>query len=169
MKPQKWFVLLLLFGFSILVGCNSSNQQEDQGPVGKLWGHVTFKGKKVLLGKVMVVSDNGRGAFGHINSDGTYLIEKAPAGKARLFLELPELPPELNPKGPGGPPSPPMPPDAPKAVDPAKDLEVSLKEGFKSIANIPRSYTLPDLSGFQTEVKENQENEYNLKMVDRSK
>lgn len=49
-------------------------------PTGNVTGKVTFRGKPVYTGSVIIVGKDGVAAAGPIETDGTYVVQKAPIG-----------------------------------------------------------------------------------------
>lgn len=49
-------------------------------PSGVVTGKVTFRGKPVYTGAVIIVGKDGIAAAGPIETDGTYVVQKAPVG-----------------------------------------------------------------------------------------
>jgi hypothetical protein len=47
-------------------------------------GRVTFQGRPLVCGSVIVVGTDGRSAAGKIESDGTFRVENAPAGQVNV-------------------------------------------------------------------------------------
>src|SRR5262245_52625238 len=90
---------LLLMLLVVTFGCS---READPAllPVGQLEGKVTLDSKPVQAGVVVAVPfdmHTGVPAKGIIRPDGAYTIENAPGGPVRLYLEVPPMPPELNP------------------------------------------------------------------------
>jgi hypothetical protein len=96
---------------------------------GKLYGVVTYAGKPVEGGTVLIVgADKQKPVRCEIDSEGRYTAAGVPLGAAKLAVLVP---PSL--------PSPPL----PKNVDPK-----SLPPRAAPSANIPRKYMDPETSGF---------------------
>jgi hypothetical protein len=53
-------------------------------PTGNITGKVTFRGKPVYTGSVIIVGKDGVAAAGPIETDGTYLVRKAPVGEVTV-------------------------------------------------------------------------------------
>jgi hypothetical protein len=121
---------------------------------GKVAGTVTFRGKRVAVGTVVLVGSDGLPAYGNIREDGTYVIARVPTGAARVAVNSPDpaavarardklsrpaisLPPPLTDKKLVLPhPEPPAPADR------------------KNWFPIPGQYANPKTSGLTCDVKE---------------
>ena len=53
-------------------------------PTGTVTGKVTFRGKPVYTGSVIIVGKDGVAAAGPIETDGTYVVPKAPVGEVTV-------------------------------------------------------------------------------------
>jgi hypothetical protein len=53
-------------------------------PKGTVTGRVTFRGRPVMYGAVVLVGKDGIAAAGRIETDGTYTVEKAPVGEVSV-------------------------------------------------------------------------------------
>jgi len=53
-------------------------------PTGNVTGKVTFRGKPVYTGSVIIVGKDGVAAAGPIETDGTYVVQKAPVGDVTI-------------------------------------------------------------------------------------
>ena len=53
-------------------------------PTGNVTGKVTFRGKPVYTGSVIIVGKDGVAAAGPIETDGTYVVQKAPVGEVTV-------------------------------------------------------------------------------------
>src|SRR5439155_12212903 len=53
-------------------------------PSGVVKGKVTFRGKPVYTGAVIIVGKDGVAAAGPIETDGTYVVQKAPVGEVTV-------------------------------------------------------------------------------------
>ena len=96
--------VLLLAAASFMAGCNSTNNT--------LTGKVTFRGKPVTYGSVLVLCADGSQRTGNIQPDGTYTVTDLPTGAVKLAVISPEppdprdqLPHPLPPGAPGAPPA----------------------------------------------------------------
>jgi hypothetical protein len=75
-------LLVLLLLTAATTGCG-----QQTAPV---HGKVTYKGKNLTMGSVIIVSEDGKiTARGLIQSDGTFEIAKAPTGKVKLGVANP--------------------------------------------------------------------------------
>jgi len=57
--------------------------------VGTVSGHVTFKGKRVASGSVVMAADEGPPVTAAINEDGTYVCHNVLAGKVKVGVVSP--------------------------------------------------------------------------------
>jgi hypothetical protein len=74
-------ILVLLFLGFLVSGCSSSK--------GTVSGKVFYKGKPLPKGSVTFLLESG-GAYGSgIKADGSYTIEKVPAGKVKIIVTVP--------------------------------------------------------------------------------
>jgi hypothetical protein len=87
-KPASVLVLLCL----IVTGCGPS--------VGSVEGKVTFAGKAVVYGTVVIVGADGLPKSGAISSDGTYRVDGVGVGEAKIAVSSPP-PPTSQQKGKG--------------------------------------------------------------------
>ena len=53
-------------------------------------GHVTFLGRPVIWGSVILVGADGRSVVGRIQSDGSYTIANAPTGEVAVSITSPD-------------------------------------------------------------------------------
>jgi hypothetical protein len=81
LTPHRgWMGLLILF-LSAASGCGSSP--------GVVSGKVTFQGKTVASGTVMVIGSDGLPRYGKIETDGSYQVTDIPAGLVKLTVNSP--------------------------------------------------------------------------------
>jgi hypothetical protein len=111
-------------------------------PVGSLSGKVTYKGKEVKGGNVIFLKADGQTVWAPIKEDGTYSVDKIPAGPVKVGVETSSLKPK---NAPGQAPrrSNPAPADAqnqPKQMDDPVELA-------KRYVAIPDKYEDPKTSG----------------------
>jgi hypothetical protein len=64
---------------------------------------VTYDGKPLVSGSVMMVADDGLPLVGVINPDGSYTVSGVPVGKVRVAVNSPPPEPPVNAGGPAGP------------------------------------------------------------------
>jgi hypothetical protein len=117
-----------------IAGCSGANDCT-------LAGKVTYQGKPVICGTVIVVGADGIRQTGRIDSDGTYFVEKLVAGPVKISVESPA--PENPADRPARPPRPEGPAERPpdyKPPDRAKWVR------------LPGQYADPDQSGLTTTV-----------------
>ena len=84
------FALLVLPLSLLSAGCSGE---------GNLAGNVTFNGKKVVSGSVVVLAADSVPRYGEILEDGTYRVEKVPCGDVKIAVYSP--PPEKPGKAGG--------------------------------------------------------------------
>ena len=78
------------------------------GRTHSLTGKVTYQGKPVIYGSVLVRCADGTQQAGNIQPDGTYTVADLPAGPVKLGVISPEPPdPASRPPPPGAPGAPP--------------------------------------------------------------
>jgi hypothetical protein len=83
--PRAVLGLALLSALAAL-GCGG-------GKAAKVTGKVTYRGKALTMGSVVLVSEDGKtSARGAIQPDGTYTIDKAPVGKVQAAVSNPPPP-----------------------------------------------------------------------------
>jgi len=141
-----------------VLGCGAS---ASSFPAGKLSGKVAYKKQTIKIGNVSVTGADGKGmAQGVINADGTYYIDKAPAGKVKIRISFPDLPDDLKQKRDGAATGAPPPPA--KQSLPGPELSPEHLERMKSIVNLPAKILQTNDYEFNTEVKEGQANTFDL-------
>jgi len=67
---------------ALLSGCGAGR--------GDVRGRVTYRGKPLRLGDVMVVGSDSLAYYGQIKEDGTYLVRGVACGPARLAVDSPD-------------------------------------------------------------------------------
>ena len=158
--------LMPLLAWFLIVGCSSGT------PTGKLSGTVSFDKKPVNVGRLTVVTEDGKNPISTwVKVDGTYVFEQAPVGKVKLAYDLPQmddsnqnqLPPDKKGGGPkdmGGMKDklPPSPEGKESLTDEqrkmAKLLETSLPPHYRSWQN----------SGLTATVEAGKDNTYEVVM-----
>jgi hypothetical protein len=96
-------LLPLFFVLLFVIGC---------GPrTGDVNGTVTYKGKLVRIGNVMLLPDKGAHAYAELKDDGTFTASKIPVGSYRVTVTSPDPSRPVMVKGesvakPKGPPDP---------------------------------------------------------------
>jgi hypothetical protein len=80
------------FLLAALAGC---------GGTGDVSGRVTYQGKPVTSGKVMLVGADGTPHYGDIGADGAYRVAGVPTGEVLATVASPK-PGEARPERPGG-------------------------------------------------------------------
>jgi hypothetical protein len=81
LRPVLVFVTSL-----ILTSCGAKNGEESTGV--SLAGKVTYKGKPVAGGITLESQTGGKKAAAAFAEDGTYTIDNAPPGKAKVTVNL---------------------------------------------------------------------------------
>jgi hypothetical protein len=132
-KPATASVLLIVAACAI-AGCNGSRTNT-------LTGKVTFQGKPVTYGSVLVLCEDGTQHTGNIEPDGTYSVSDLPTGPVKLAVISPE-PPDPRDQRPH-----PLPPGAPGA--PPADLPAIDRSRWFPL---PEEYSDPRKSGKTTTV-----------------
>jgi hypothetical protein len=141
--------LILLCVGLLAGGCGPST--------GTVTGKVRYNGKPLSSGSVSFLPESGKGSFGaRIKEDGSYTIEKVPAGKVKIVVNLGK---------PGGN-------DRQKAmmqqamksnkIELSEEARKSMPSTFKdaaegpqpsgSVTSIPKRYSDPDQSGLELTV-----------------
>src|SRR5215475_5718606 len=72
---------LIGLALSRIVGCGASN--------GDVTGKVTYQGKNVASGTVLIVGSDSLPYYGTIHDDGTYTVSRVPAGLAKIAVLSP--------------------------------------------------------------------------------
>lgn len=139
MMPARPVVLLacVLATMAIvpaLVGCGGP-------PHGNVTGTVRFEGQPVTAGRITVLCEGGDKpvVFADIK-DGTYRIERAPVGSARVTIQAFAAGPAAG--------SVPVPPGA----GPALPIPASVPRVGKPLEGFPDRYLNPDASGLTFEI-----------------
>ncbi|MCI0458945.1 MAG: hypothetical protein L0Z62_18460 [Gemmataceae bacterium] len=133
--------LLMLVAFTT-VGCGPRS--------GTLTGKISLEQAPLKVGTIAVYSEDGqRSAMGTVTSDdGTYLVEKAPAGPVKIAVIVP------SPKELIGIPNPDMPPEE----------RAKLVEYARKVVPIPLIYADPEKSNLRTTVEANAQNTYDIEL-----
>ncbi len=120
--------------FLSMTGCSSNDCT--------LTGTVSFRGKPVIFGTVIVQASDGMRRIGRIDLDGSYTVEKLPAGPVKISVESPEpTNPAASPKRP------------PRSNGPAELPEDYKPPDRSKWARLPDKYSDPDQSGLTTTVR----------------
>jgi hypothetical protein len=132
--------LLFLLPALLAVGC---------GRTGTVSGKVTYQGKNLTAGSVVLETPKGEFFSGPIGEDGTYTVSKVPPGDVKVAVQTPPIPQRGGPPGGSGPPKgaklgPPPGANAPPDVDP-KLFDPASKTG-KAVP-IPDKYHKSGTSG----------------------
>lgn len=153
--PMRCVSLVALFlAVGALSGCGRSQ--------GSVSGKVTYMNKALKGGIVGFVSTEGLPSVtGTINEDGSFAIDKIPAGNYQVFVDTESLKPPQGstPKGPGsgtstggvdpktsGPPPGAELPEGYKPINP-NEAEATLKANAKKYVAIPPNYATSEKSG----------------------
>lgn len=92
LKPSSLLLFVSLLGL-LAAGCGKGT--------GDVSGSVTYNGKPVVVGNVMMVGDDGRPHHGKLQPDGTFTVKNVPVGTAMVsvsspYRKLPPRPPRTN-------------------------------------------------------------------------
>jgi hypothetical protein len=117
-KLASTLALLLLLS-ATLVGC--SKKKVNTTPPGSIQGKVYLESEEICHGFIVATTmdqHNPQTVRTPINPDGSYLLENMPSGPVKIFIDLPPMPHDIDPRFAkpmtrGGPVRP--------AVDPEKD------------------------------------------------
>jgi hypothetical protein len=83
------FGLVAASALVLLSGCGN--------PTGNVTGKVTYKGQALKGGNITYVSTEGRASVsGSIKEDGSYTLEKVPAGAVKICVDTSSLKPNNN-------------------------------------------------------------------------
>jgi hypothetical protein len=137
-----WPVIALL----LFTGC---------GGTGDLSGKVTYNGKPVVYGTVVVMGSDGITKSGTIQPDGSYTVSGIRTGTAKIAVSSPQPPGSVPPKKGGRDRED---DDKPPVNDPPAPPEV-----IKNWVPIPNKYGDPAKSEITVEVKSGQKFDIELK------
>jgi hypothetical protein len=126
--------VLLVSGVCLVSGCSK--------PMGNVTGKVTYKGKALEFGSVIIAAADGTSLGGDIEPDGTYLIKNVPVGKGKVSVTAQD----------------------PKKIEENRKMAQALREGHtipasgkpgfnSSVNTIPDTYGDTEKSGLTVEVK----------------
>jgi hypothetical protein len=87
----RFFRLGLLLGAALL--CSSGCGQKS----GTVRGKVSLDGSPITFGTVAFIGENGQSSSGQIQSDSSYVVQKAPLGKVVITVQTYPLPPSVQP------------------------------------------------------------------------
>lgn len=121
--------IFISMAFLALAGCKGGGSESTVS------GSVSFKGKPICCGYVLMRFDNGNEANGMITGDGTYIIYTTERGHAKIAVGSPK-PAVVKNERPGAQVD-------PTAPDPNKWFE------------IPAKYADPNTSGKEATIKGN--------------
>jgi hypothetical protein len=131
-QVRRLSALAALLSVMVLSGCSGE-------PNATVSGKVTYKGKPVTSGVVVLVGQGGQAsAPGVVREDGTYVITKAPVGPVKVSFDNP--PPYLPPQ----------------AYQRQAPMDKETKEAIKLASRYsptPPQYKNPALSGLSVELK----------------
>jgi hypothetical protein len=130
------------------------------GGIGNMSGKVTYKGKPVIFGTVMVIAKDNLPYYGQLDEEGNYTITKIPSGAVKVAVNSPDprTPIPRKPgqnevdqgnKGGGG--------RRGVVADPSFKPPVDPKKWFP----LPEKYGDPETSGVTLEIH-NGENAFNI-------
>lgn len=95
MRSRRLFAesMLLLCVLTTTIGCGTASTADVSGTV-------TYQGKPVRSGSVIVFDATGTPHSGDIKSDGAYIVQGVPVGQVQFSIQSPEpprpLPPEVS-------------------------------------------------------------------------
>lgn len=121
--PALWLLVGACAAFTS--GCGAKS--------GELTGRVTFQGKNLQQGTVLVASSSGSVHSGLIQSDGTYTIPGIPVGPAKIAVNCPD-------------------PRDVKVIPRKKEEKVPAADVSKWIS-IPEKYADPEKSGLSINIR----------------
>jgi hypothetical protein len=125
--------LLPLLALSLLAGCGGGGDKPAA-----VSGHVTYKGKAVTSGVVVLVGADGKASDpGPVQADGSYSIAHAPAGAVKVSFDNP--PPPRVQRQPGA-----------RQQDP--EAQEAAQEAARYVAT-PLGYKDPQKSGLALTLK----------------
>jgi hypothetical protein len=134
-----WRLAVLLLTVLMLSSCASVKR-------GDVRGKVSYRGRSVIYGSVVLIGSDDMPVTGHINSDGTYAVSGVPVGDVRVAVVSPNparpQPPDRKRPRTGDPKASPLPKTRPVAP------EVDRRKWFR----LPKQYELADSSGITTTI-----------------
>lgn len=143
---------LALFAAAILAFAGCAH------PTGTVKGKVTYSGKVVKGGSITFVSTEGHPSVsGSIKEDGTYIVEKVPAGSAKVCVETESLNPakrtstKFTKYGP------------PPGQEGPEGFKSGGGEDTKNFVKIPASYSNPETTTLSLTVSSG-EQEFNVEL-----
>jgi hypothetical protein len=86
MTPTKKTATGSLRGFLLLSILGASGCGLWDSGVGQVTGTVTFKGKLLTPGEVLLVSEDGKRHWGTLTTEGVYTIDNVPTGLAKVAV-----------------------------------------------------------------------------------
>ena len=140
MRQRRIPTSLALFASALLAaGCGEKTASVS--------GHVTFNGKPVTSGTVVLVGADGKSSDpGAVQADGAFSILKSPAGKVKVSFDNPPPPPATNQPGVANP---------------------EAKEQAETAARYtptPQNYKNPDQSGVTLDIKSGKNENVEIKL-----
>jgi len=137
-----WRRAFLLLTVLTLSSCASAKR-------GDIHGKVSYGGRPIIYGSVVLIGSDDMPVTGRINSDGTYAVAGVPAGAVRVAVVSPDpaTPQRLDRQLPGvrAPKATPLPLIPPPVVP-----EVDRRKWFA----LPKQYEMIDTSGITTTIHE---------------
>jgi hypothetical protein len=129
---MPWRLVPLLVTMLAVVSCGCARR-------GNVHGKVSFQGRPIVHGSVVLVGADEQPVIGRINPDGTYVVNGALAGEARVAVVSPdpEPPPMAGRALPG---------TKERKKPQSKDPPVDRQKWFP----LPRKYEVADTSGVTT-------------------
>jgi hypothetical protein len=137
---MAWRLAFLLLTVLTLSSCASAKR-------GDVHGKVSYGGRPIIYGSVILIGSDDRPVTGNINSDGTYTVSGVPAGAVRVAVVSPD------PARPRPPDKPLLKKEAPKVPLPLpKRQPVAPEIDRRKWFPLPKQYELADTSGIATTI-----------------
>ena len=157
------FALPLMLLSCLMIGCPGGSKAD-------LAGKVSYKGKTLSTGSVVLTDAEGKSSSAAIAPDGSFKFVGVPIGKMTVYLDVPE---KSGAKGGGGPNLPPgvagkVKFGPPPGSEGAEKMNMNPKEMNKGNTDpeIPSKYKKPETSGLSVELKSGKNPDYNIDLTD---
>jgi hypothetical protein len=137
---MNWRLAFLLLTVLTLSSCASAKRSD-------VHGKVSYQGRPIIYGSVVLIGTDDMPVTGRINSDGTYAVAGVPAGEVRVAVVSPD--PAISQSSDGqlpGKGGPNVLHQRPKLRQ--KASEVARRNWFP----LPKQYELADASGITTTI-----------------